>query len=311
MPSSPGLLVGDAIPGLLALPDQLALRAILPELYHSDELVRRYVAASLTMFDEALLREELTPLVREKGPTEEIARILDGREELFEGGHQAFLGTLLPFLKSVSPLAQAGALQYLVWGENHDWGKTPEFQNQLRTMVLGAAANVLEHGDARSQQTLALALGSIKSVASRDFLWKMIESGTAEEQSMIALTWIGDSRDLPRLAALLTKADPADRYGNKNASLAYSLHRAYGDASLLWLKRAARDTKQIWVRTSCAKELVLADQAEGFEYLLQAMDEMPTFKSEAMQFIRDRFPDLRGASEGIVLAFLKVKARAQ
>jgi hypothetical protein len=311
MPSSPGLLVGDAIPGLLAWPDQLALRAVLPQLYHSSDLVRRYVAASLTMFDDTLLRRELTPLVRAKGPTEEIARIVDGSEQSFEGGHQAFLGTFPPFLKSASPMAQAGALQYLVWGQNHDWGKTQEFQNELSSMVLDAATNVLEHGDARSQQTLALALGSIKSDAARDFLWKMIESGTADEQSRIALTWIGDSRDLPRLAGLLTKADPTDRYGYKNSSLAYSLHRAYGDASLPWLKQAARDTKQIWVRTSCAKELVLADQSEGFEFLLQAMDEMPSFKAEAVQFIRDRFPELRGAGEDIVLAFLKTKARAQ
>jgi hypothetical protein len=311
MPSSPGLLVGDAIPGLLAVPDQLALRAILPELYHSNDLVRRYVAASLTMFDDAVLRKELTPLVREKGPTEEIAGIVDGSEQRFEGGHQAFLGTLPPFLKSASLLAQAGALQYLVWGQNHDWGKTPEFQSQLSTMVLGAATNVLERGDARSQQTLAMALGSIKSDASRDFLWKMIESGTADEQSRIALTWIGDSRDLPRLAGLLTKADAADKYGYKNSSLAYSLHRAYGDASLPWLKQAARDTKQIWVRTSCAKELVLADQTEGFEFLVQAMVEMPSFKPEAVQFMRDRFPELRGADEDMVLAFLKAKARAQ
>lgn len=311
MPSSPGLLVGDAIPGLLAIPDELALRAILPELYHSDDLVRRYVAASLTMFDEALLRKELTPLVREKGPTEEIARILDRSEDLFEGGHQAFLGTLPPFLNSASSLAQAGALQYLAWGQNHDWGKTPEFQNQLSTMVLPAAPNILEHGDAHSHQTLAEALGSLKSTASRDLLWKMIENGTAAEQSMIALTWIGDSRDLPRLAGLLTKADPADPNGYRNSSLAYSLHRAYGEASLPWLKQAARDTRQIGVRSACAEELIIADQPEGFEYLLRAMDDTPSIKPEAVQFIRDRFPDLRDAPEGIVVAFLRAKAQAQ
>jgi hypothetical protein len=49
---------------------------------------------------------------------------------------------------------------------------------------------------------------------------------------------------------------------------AYSLHRAYGVASLPWLRQAARDTKQILVRTSCAKELILANQADGFAYLL-------------------------------------------
>lgn len=305
MPSSPGLLIGDAIPGLLAFPDALALSAILPELYHSDDVVRRYVAASLAMFDSALLAKELTQLIREKGPTEEIARLLDGREDLFEGGHRAFVAALPRFLNSTSPLVQTGALQYVVWEQNHDWGKTPESESQRSSMVLNAAPIILERGDARLLQLLAEALGSIKTDASRDLLWKMIESGKSEEQSRIALTWIGDSRDLPRLAALLVRADPADPYGRENSSLPYSLHRAYGDASLPWLRQAARETKQIFVRTSCAKELILADQPEGFEYLLQAIDERPSFKPEAMQFIRDRFPDLRGVPEGTVLAFLK------
>jgi hypothetical protein len=310
MPSSPGLLIGDAIPSLLALADELVLRPILQQLYHSDGLVREYTQRSLVMFDDRLLRREMTRLVREKGPTEEIARIL-GREDLFEGGHQAFLKILPPFLKSSSPLAQAGALQYLVWGPNHDWGKTPEFQEQLKSMVLTAAPNVLAGGDARPQQMLAEDLGSIKSDASRDLLWKMIETGKADEQSRIALTWIGDARDLPRLAGLLTKTDPADTYGNKNSSLAYSIHRAYGDAALSYLKQAARGTKQIWVRTSCARELVLAGQPEGFHYLLSAIDDMPSFKSEAVQFLRDSFPDLRAVPEDAVLAFLKAKAQAQ
>lgn len=170
MPSSPGLLVGDAIPSLLAVPDELALRAILPELYHSDDLVRRYVAAALPLFDSALLRMELTKLVREKGPTEEIARILDAREDLFEGGHAALLSLLPPFLKSTSPLVQAGALLYLAWAQNHDWGKTPEFRNQLSTTVLEAAPAILDRGDAQSQQMLSIVLGSIHSDDSRNLL---------------------------------------------------------------------------------------------------------------------------------------------
>jgi hypothetical protein len=77
---------------------------------------------------------------------------------------------------------------------------------------------------------------------------------------------------------------------------------------LPWLRQAARDTKQIFVRTSCAEELVLANQPDGFEYLLQSMNEMPSFKAEAVQFMRDRFSDLRNAPEDAVLVFLKSKA---
>jgi hypothetical protein len=303
--------MGDVIPGLLALPDELSLSAILPELYHPDDQVRRYVAASLAMFDNALLAKALTPLIRDKGPTEEIARLLDGKEDLFLGGHQTFIAALPGFLNSASPVVLAGALQYLIWEQNHDWGKTPEAQNQRSAMVLNVAPSILERGDGRLQQLLAEALGSVKTDASREVLWNMIEIGRSEEQSRIALTWIGNSRDLPRLAALLMRADPADPDGRKRSSLAYSLHRAYGAASLPWLRQAARDTRQIFVRTSCAKELILANQADGFAYLLQAVNEMPSFKTEAVQFLRDRFPDLRSAPEDAVLAFLKSNAGAQ
>src|SRR5215472_11497848 len=150
------------------------------------------------MFDTTLLAKQLTPLIREKGPIEEIARLLDGREDLFAGGHGAFVAVLPRFLGSASPLAQAGTLQYLVWEQNHDWGKTSEAQNQRRAMILNAAPAILDRGDARLLQLLAEALGSIKTDASRELLWKMIESGKSEEQSRIALTWIGDPRDLPR-----------------------------------------------------------------------------------------------------------------
>jgi hypothetical protein len=311
MPSSPGLLVGDAVPGLLALPDQLALHAIAPALYHADDAVRYYVAASLPSFDDTLVSKELTPLIREKGLTEEIARILDRNEDLFEGGHQALLAILPGFLNSASTSAQTGALSYLAMMQGREWAKTPVFRSQSNAMVLSAVTNVFDHGDARSQQVLAGVLGSMGSDVGRDFLWKMIENGKAKEQSEIALTWIGDARDLPRLANLMTIADPADPYGYKNAPLANPLHHAYGEKSLPYLKRIARDTAQIWVRTACARELVFADQPEGFQLLLQAMDEMPSFKPEAMRFFRDQFPNYGHASEDAILTFIKTRARAR
>jgi hypothetical protein len=246
MPSSPAQLIAKALPELLALPDAAALSAILPQLYHSDESVRRYVAASLAIFDGALVAKQLTPMIREKGPTEEIARLLDENENRFEGGHAAFMAVLPGFLKSPSALTQAGALQYIVWEPNHDWGKAAEFQARRAALVLDAAPGILERGDAHLQQLLALALGSIHTEASREMLWRMVEGQKSAEQSQIALTWIGDVRDLPRLAGVM------------DVSLAYSLHHAYGDAALPWLKQAARETNQAALRQACARELVIA-----------------------------------------------------
>jgi len=308
MPSSPGLLVGDAIPGLLAMPDELALTAILPELYHSNELVRRYVAGSLTLFDTALVAKKLIPLIREKGPTEEIARMLDQTEMLSSDERQTLLAALPGFLASGPPEVQAGTLQYLIWSQNHDWGKTAQFRSEVSTMVVGAASAILQGSDTRLHQLLAEALGSLKTDAARDLLWAMIESGKAEGQSRIAPTWIGDPRDLPRLAALLTRTNPADP-NSMDTSLAYSLHRGWGDAALPLLRQAARDTTQPGIRLSCARELIIAGEPEGFQYLLQAMEENPASRPEGLQFVRDRFPDLRSENEDVLLTFLKTKAR--
>ncbi len=41
------------------------------------------------------------------------------------------------------------------------------------------------------------------------------------------------------------------------------------------------------------------------------MDEMLSFKPEALQFIKDRFPNLRSVSQDAVLDFVKTKARSQ
>jgi hypothetical protein len=286
MPSSPEQLTGKAIPELLAVGDEAALAAILPQLYHSEQSVRYYVAMSMRVFDAAMVAKQLTPMVREKGPTEEIARLLDENENLFEGGHEAIMPVLPEFLKLPSALLQAGALQYIVWEPLHEWGKTAELQARRGALVMDAAPGILERGDEHIDQLLAQALGSIKTDAARDMLWSMVEGGKAAGQSEIAMTWIGDARDLPRLA------------GSMDVSLAYSLHHAYGDAALPWLKKAARETNQPALRQACARELVIAGEPEGFQYLLQAMDEMPSFRREAVQFVRDRFPVLRDADEG-------------
>ncbi|MEP6716049.1 MAG: hypothetical protein ABJC09_10780 [Terriglobia bacterium] len=96
-------------------------------------------------------------MIREKGPTEEVARLLDQNENLFEGGHEAFLRLLPKFLNS--PSMQAGALQYIVWEPNHEWGKETRFQARRAALVMSAAPGILEHGDAQLHQLLALALG--------------------------------------------------------------------------------------------------------------------------------------------------------
>jgi hypothetical protein len=52
--ASPGELVGDIIPSLLAWPDEQALSVLLTLVDHPDGLVRQFARMSLVLFDEAV-----------------------------------------------------------------------------------------------------------------------------------------------------------------------------------------------------------------------------------------------------------------
>ncbi len=54
----------------------------------------------------------------------------------------------------------------------------------------------------------------------------------------------------------------------------------------------------------------MAGEPDGFQYLWQLMNERPSFRSEAVQIVRDRFPEMRDVDQGKVLDFLRLHATA-
>lgn len=54
--ATPGQLVGDIIPSLLAFPNEKALLVLAPLLLHPDNLVRQFARCSLAAFDDAVVR---------------------------------------------------------------------------------------------------------------------------------------------------------------------------------------------------------------------------------------------------------------
>jgi hypothetical protein len=59
--ATPGQLVGDIIPSLLAWPDEKALAILLPLRNHPNDLVRNYVTQSLAAFDPDLVQRTIPP----------------------------------------------------------------------------------------------------------------------------------------------------------------------------------------------------------------------------------------------------------
>ena len=63
------------------------------------------------------------------------------------------------------------------------------------------------------------------------------------------------------------------------------------------------------MRTNCARELVRAGRKAGFAFVVQSIEGNARYKQEMVQFIRDSFPEIKGADEGALLAFLKERAK--
>ena len=95
-----------------------------------------------------------------------------------------------------------------------------------------------------------------------------------------------------------------------NARIPHSRTRptgAYGDAALPVLESAIQKSGYVWVQTNCARELVQAGRRSGFAFIAQAIEQNKFYRREMVQFVQDRFPELRGADDSKVLAFLKAR----
>ena len=72
-----------------------------------------------------------------------------------------------------------------------------------------------------------------------------------------------------------------------------------------YLEAGLGAANRIAVRTSCARELMVAERASGYRFAAAAIEENATYKSEMVQTARERFPELRGATEAEIARFLR------
>ena len=159
-----------------------------------------------------------------------------------------------------------------------------------------------------SEMCIRDSLGTMRDERSHQILWDFVQRRVAYEQSLIAIPWRKDLKDLPRLAAILDAPATGDPLSTELSSLPYSLHNAYGAAALPVLENALKNSGYVWVRTDCARELIGENRPSGFAFVADAIEKDRFYKREMIQFLRDRFPELRDADDAAVLAFLKRRA---
>ena len=178
-------------------------------------------------------------------------------------------------------------------------------RSDAEAALISAAENALRTGDTQTVNDYASTLGGVHDPRARDLLWNFVERDVHTEQSLIAITWFKNPGDLPRLASLLDAPAKGDTMQGTYSSLPYAIHRAYGDAALPVLESAIQKSGYVWVQTNCARELVLAVHKSGLAFIAQAIEQNKFYRREMVQFVQDRFPELRGADDEKILAFLK------
>jgi hypothetical protein len=297
-PQDPAEVLSDYLPGILGFPDDAHLRLVTDYLYHPNDTVRRYASLGLYYWPEDEIKRRLTELLPTRGPSDVVVE-----RTVRSPGAAAFI---LPHLRSSDPLLLRGAVigtTRLLFSDPallaaHDRARAED-------ALISAAETELHDGDPQTGNYYAAALGGVPDPRARTLLWSFIDRNVLTEQVLIAITWFRNPADLPRLAALIEGPTHGAPLQTTYASIPYAIHRAYGDAALPALEVAMQKSGYIWVQTGCARELVIEGRKSGFAFIAQAIEQNKFYRREMVQFIQDRFPDLRGADDATVLGFLK------
>jgi hypothetical protein len=110
------------------------------------------------------------------------------------------------------------------------------------------------------------------------------------------------------LAQLPLQAYEGNPLDSKVAScLPYALHNAYGDATIPYPDTLLDRPEYSWVHNNCARELILVSRAEGFAFVAPAIANNRLYRREIIEFVRDRFPQLRKADDSVILKFVQYR----
>lgn len=313
LPTDAGEMVGGYLPSLLAdAPNLQVLQAILGQLYSTDAVVHSCALGSLRFFRDDDIRAQVLEMLPLRGPNDELAYVISWHSPWFQDRKDDLVRTVLPYLHSREDWQVAATLKmlgFLVHLGNFHWLADSDTPAKSDQAVLAAEPELIGRSPQVSQQ-LAEYLGGIKSHTSRDLLWQIAERHEpAHEQALIALTWIGDPQDLPRLAELLLKPGDSDKYGRDLASLPYSLLRAYGDSAIPYLERALSESPYPFVRTQSAEELALRGRPSAFRFFLDAVEANRFYKPELVGWLKTHFAKElpSSADDPTIIAFLKAR----
>ena len=288
-PTDAGELLSDYLPNLLGTPNPAALDAVIECLYHPNQTVRQYASMALSYWPENEANSRTDREVARHGPSD---MTIDGTL----ARHPEMMPLVRPYLQSNNPVFLRAAVTSIPRAHPNA---------EAESALIAAAAHVIRTADPQTVINYAAGLGALRDPRAGTLLWDLAARGVARGQALIAITWRKDKLDLPRLGALLEEPPAGDPQSRELSSLPYALRNSYGADALPYLESALKKSSYVWVRTDCARELILAGRPSGLAFVAEAIEQKKLYAAEMIRFVQERFPELRGASDDAVLAFLR------
>lgn len=311
-PSDATSLLSGYLPDILGVPDDRSLQLLIPYLNHPDAMVRQYVSYALSYWPGEQASKAVLAGILARGPSEDSARLLSfSREMITAEQTEAAVQAALPYLKSDSAISLKGAIDVVQWSALGEKSQVNgELKKRAADALIDAEAQVVAVGNRDIANTYAEALGSMKDDRAGKILWSFVERDIAHEQAIIALAWLRSPADLPKLAqmAMPAAAQPGD---SGPGSLPYALRNSYGDAALLYIEEMLQRSPFVFVRTASARELVYSGRPSGFAFIVDAIEQNRAYRGEMVQFLRERFPEIRQGDDAAALRLAQSKANAK
>ena len=205
----------------------------------------------------------------------------------------------LPFLKADSPVLMKGAV-----------GAVRQFRSSdpaVREALFQAAEHVVSRGEPELGNEFTQLLAMQKDERAHALLRSLVERGFIQVSN--ALVSFEDPADLPRLSVFLSAREEATSESDqRTAFLPYELYSAYGAASVPYLRTALKAPLGRFTLSSAATRLIAADDPAGFQFAAQAIEQNRVSRSDMIQALKSRFPELKAANDDAVLAFARERA---
>ena len=307
IPKTPGQMLGDALPSLLASRDRRVLRLMVNTSYNSDPTVAAYAANSLELFDPVEVRTELLSALRQRGPNEALGYMIGSSGNIVLPIAPQIVAASLPYLRSPAPAELAGAVHVLSTLRDPYFRLSTQTTAQISDALQADVDFVISQNNDRAAWWIAQLLGTTGTAGARDLLWKLIDAGLATEQSLSCITWLHDPSDLPRLSQIVKQNDPADPHGYKHSGVVGQMQTQYGNVARPYLRDILASSPQTWVRTAAAQVLVQMNDRAGWAFFIGVVEQRPFYRDEMVRWLGGQFPEIQNAVDPEIIRFLESK----